>query len=74
MEEVGAVIDCRHRDSDSSMYVMPAPPVEQFTMTTKETSEYDVELWHLRLAHINLQDLEEVQKHAEVVPKLENTS
>lgn len=63
------------RDQSSRMYMLPHPQShssweEQAFVATSVQKDKQTELWHQRLAHINVRDLLEVHKHATGIPKL----
>jgi len=74
MESSGFHIGCGNRDMENRLYMLPeplSPPSSERAMVSSGTEKQsETQLWHQRLAHINVRDLQTVYQHADGVPKL----
>ncbi|MBW5416393.1 GAG-pre-integrase domain-containing protein, partial [Pseudomonas sp. MAG002Y] len=64
------------RDKTSGMYMLPEPVSQNTQMAMSVTSDSkfrETELWHRRLAHINMRDLVTMHQHANDVPHLQQS-
>lgn len=69
LESDGTIVGSGDRDLESKMYVLPFPYLNNSTaLAVKNKGRCEIELWHPRLAHINLQDLKLVHKFLDGVP------
>lgn len=74
MESDALFVGAGTRDKTSGMYLLPEPQMKKskgcLTVASTSDSNGDSELWHRRLAYINIRDLTRVHQHVSGVPKL----
>lgn len=77
IEKDGFLIGTGKRDTDTSLYMLPEPVNQesnnQALKVCESKNKSQTNLWHRRLAHINIRDLANIHKHADGVPILHPT-